>query len=132
IKNSWDNIVKTLIHEYIHIVLFDNQRLRKIIRATSRPYPKFFNKISWKTGLPKEVIAEEMLVSSLIPEGELSNLLFPKLKPWITSRKADVLEESRKRVAEIMKPYVVERHQNKITIGDYLSKLKRAVKSLDK
>ena len=64
------------------------------IQKTLKPYPKIFNKILRETGLTKEIITEEMFVSSLIPEGELSNLLFPKLKPWRTGLKTDILEKS--------------------------------------
>ena len=129
LKDSWDDIVKILFHEYIHIILFNNSKLKNDIQKTLKPYPKIFNKILRETGLTKEIIAEEMFVSSLIPEGELSNLLFPKFKLWITSSKTDFLEKSRKNVAQAMKPYVVERYQNKITIKDYLIKLEQILKN---
>ena len=81
-----------------------------------------------KIGLPKEVVAEELFVSSLVPEGELSSLLFPKMKPWFTSSKADILEKTRKRFAKVMKPYVVQRWQKRITISDYISYYSKKLK----
>jgi len=120
LKDSWDNVLRTLIHEYVHIAIFHNSKLRNKIQSAAKPYPEFFNKISKKIGLPKEVIAEELFVSSLVPEGELARLIFPKMKLWITSSKADILEKTRKQFAKIMKPYVVQRWRGRISVSDYI------------
>ena len=129
LKDSWDDVLRTLIHEYVHVVMFHNLKLRKSIQSAAKPYPKLFSRISKKIGLPKEVVAEELFVSSLVPEGELSSLLFPKMKPWFTSSKADILEKTRKRFAKVMKPYVVQRWQKRITISDYISYYSKKLKA---
>lgn len=117
---SWDFMRRTIMHEYGHILFRNNPRLfKKIFLCSKQISQKILRQYSQKTGLSPEGIIEELFLSSLLPEGRLGALLFPKSRPWRLSRRATAFERLRTAIATFMRPAVERRWKKQCSINDY-------------
>ena len=63
-----------IAHELFHFALNRNTKLKKLLKKISRKYEKILSELS--SELPAEKILEELLISSFVPEGYISEYYF--------------------------------------------------------
>ncbi len=63
-----------LVHEFFHLMLRENKNLFSKISKIAKENEKIFTKLS--EGMPNRIFLEELLISSFIPEGYLSEKYF--------------------------------------------------------
>jgi hypothetical protein len=66
--------LSVLAHEFFHLMLRKNKNLFLKIDEIARQNEKLFTKLS--EGMPSRLFLEELLISSFIPEGFLSEIIF--------------------------------------------------------
>lgn len=79
-----------LAHEFFHLMLRENKNLFLKITNIARENDKLFTKLA--EGMPNKIFLEELLISSFIPEGYLSEKCFNTKIISHTSRPKDLLE----------------------------------------
>ncbi|MDD3711707.1 MAG: hypothetical protein PHP37_03855 [Patescibacteria group bacterium] len=81
--------LSVLAHEFFHLVLRKNKNLLLKITEVAKENEKLFTKLG--EGMPNRIFLEELLISSFIPEGYLSEkYLNTKIVPY-TSKLKDLL-----------------------------------------
>jgi hypothetical protein len=78
-----------LAHEFFHLMLRENKNLFLKITNIARENDKLFTKLA--EGMPNRIFLEELLISSFIPEGYLSEKCFNTKIISHTSRPKDLL-----------------------------------------
>lgn len=118
-NNKYNLLLKTIVHEYGHLLARNNNKLAKSIeRIANDASSESLNKLANKVGLPPHIIVEELFFSSIIPEGFMGYLI--DKKEWPLSSKASVFEKKRIKFANIMRPFVKQRIENIVTIQEFL------------
>lgn len=81
--------VSILAHEFFHLMLRKNKNLFSKIIKTAEENEKIFTKLS--KGMPNRIFLEELLLSSFIPEGYLTEKYFNAKVVAYTSKPKDLL-----------------------------------------
>jgi len=86
-----DNLfpLAVLVHEFFHLMLRENKNLFLKITNITRENDKLFTKLA--EGMPNRIFLEELLISSFIPEGYLSEKCFNTKIISHTSKLKDLL-----------------------------------------
>lgn len=119
-KNEYSLLLKTIVHEYGHLLARNNIKLDRYLKRISKIVDsQSLNKLANKIGLLPYVIVEELFFSSLIPDGFIGYLV--DKKEWPISSKASLFERKRIKFANIMSQHVKQRIEKAITFQEYLS-----------
>lgn len=81
--------LSVLAHEFFHLMLRKNKNLFLKIAKIAKENEKLFTKLA--KGMPNRIFLEELLISSFIPEGYLSEKYFDTKVASRTSRPKDLL-----------------------------------------
>lgn len=118
-KNQMKLLIKTMIHEYGHLLARNNNKLvTKIQKITGNFAGNKLDILANKIGLPPEVIIEELFFSSLTPEGWVGYSI--DKKEWTLSKRATLFEKMRKDFSKSMRLGVQERFRGNISFNSFL------------
>ena len=74
--------ISVLVHEFFHLILIKNKKLFSVITKITKENEKLFTKLSKR--MPNRLFLEELLISSFVPEGYLSEkYLYTKVSSCI-------------------------------------------------
>jgi len=93
--------ISVIVHEFFHLLLRNNKKLFTLICNTALKNKTALAKLS--DGMPERIFLEELLISSFIPEGYLSNKYF-KTKIPRADKSEDGLLAWRKFIAAKLRP----------------------------